>query len=47
MFTAHLRVTMECLTRYCKQKVVQAAMLKGKRTPSNMVAKTNKIILLP
>ena len=29
MFTAHLRGTIKCLTRY-KQKVVLAAMLEGK-----------------
>ena len=37
MFTAHLSVTIERLTRY-KQKVVLAAMLEGKSMSSNMAA---------
>ena len=45
MFTAHLSVTIKCLTRY-KQKVVLAAMLEGKSMPSNMAANTNHTTLL-
>ena len=45
MFTAHLSVTIKRLTRY-KQKVVLAAMLKGKSMPSNMAANTNHTTLL-
>ena len=44
-FTAHLSVTIKRLTTY-KQKVVLAAMLKGKSMPSNMVANTNHTNLL-
>ena len=44
-FTAHLSVTIKCLTRY-KQKVVLAAMLEGKGMPSNMAANTNHTTLL-
>ena len=39
-FTAHLRVTIKCLTRY-KEKVVVAAVLEGKSMPSNMATNTN------
>ena len=45
MFTAHLSVTIKCLTRY-KQKVVLAAILEGKSMPSNMAANTNHTTLL-
>ena len=45
MFTAHLSVTIKCLTRY-KQKVVLATMLEGKSMPSNMAANTNHTTLL-
>ena len=45
MFTAHLNVTIKSLTRF-KQKVVSAAMLKGKSMSSNMAANTNHITLL-
>jgi len=45
MFTAHLSVTIKCLTRY-KQKVVLTAMLEGTSIPPNMVADTNHITLL-
>ena len=45
MFTAHLSVTIKCLTR-SKQKVVLAAMLEGKSMPSNMAANTNNTTLL-
>ena len=41
-FTAHLSVTIKCLTRY-KQKVV---LLEGKSMPSNMAANTNQTTLL-
>ena len=44
-FTAHLSVIVKRLTRF-KQKVVSAAMLKGKSMPSNMAANTNHITLL-
>ena len=44
-FTAHLSVTIKCLTRY-KQKVVLAAMLEGKSMPSNVAANTNHTTLL-
>ena len=43
-FIAHLNVTVKHLTRY-KQKVVLAAMLEGKRMPSNMAANTNHATL--
>ena len=47
MFTAHLRVTIKCLTRY-KQKVVLAAVLEGKSMPSNIhvAANTNHTTFL-
>ena len=45
MFTEHLSITIKRLTR-CKQKVVLAAMLGGKRMPSNMVAISNHTTLL-
>ena len=45
MFTAHLSVTIKCLTRY-KQKVVLTAMLESKSMPSNMAANTNHTALL-
>ena len=46
-FIAHLNVTIKRLIRYMyKQKVVLAAMLEGKRMPSNMVANTNDATLL-
>ena len=38
-FSAHPSVTIKRLTRY-KQKVVLAAMLEGKSTPSNMEYKS-------
>ena len=44
-FTAHLSVTTKRLTRY-KQKVVLAAMLKGKSMHSIMAANTNHSTLL-
>ena len=44
-FTAHLSMTIKCLTRY-KQKVVLATMLEGKSMPSNMAANTNDTTLL-
>ena len=44
-FTAHLSITIKRLTRY-KQKVVLAAMLEGKSTPSNMAANKNHTTLL-
>ena len=44
-FTAYLRVTIKCLTRY-KQKLGLAAMLEGKSMPSNMAANTNHTKLL-
>ena len=44
-FTAYLRVTIKCLTRY-KQKLGLAAMLEGKSMPSNMAANTNHTTLL-
>ena len=44
-FTAHLSITIKCLTRY-KQKVVLAVMLGGKSMPSNMAANTNHTTLL-
>ena len=44
-FTAHLSVTIKRLTRY-KQKVVLAAMLEGKSTPSNVAADENHTTLL-
>ena len=43
--TAHLSVTIKRLIRY-KQKVVLAAILKGKSMPSNMAANTNHTALL-
>ena len=39
MFTAHLSVTIKCLTRY-KQRVVLAAVLEGKSMPFNMADST-------
>ena len=45
MFTAHLSVTIKCLTRY-KQKVVLATMLEDKSMPSNMAANTIHTTLL-
>ena len=45
MFTAHLSVTIKCLTRY-KQRVVLAAVLEGKSMPFNMAANTNHTTLL-
>ena len=42
-FTTHLSI--KRLTRY-KQKVVMAAILEGKSTPSNMVANANHTSLL-
>ena len=44
-FTAHLSMTIKCLTRY-KQKVVLATRLEGKSMPSNMAANTNDTTLL-
>ena len=44
-FTAHLSVTIKRLTSY-KQKVVLAAMLEGKSTPSYMAANANHTTLL-
>ena len=44
-FTAHLSMTIKCLTRY-KQKVVLATTLEGKSMPSNMAANTNDTALL-
>ena len=44
-FTAHLSVTIKCLTRY-KHKVVLATMLEGKSMPSNMAANTNHTIVM-
>ena len=44
-FTAHLRVTIKCLTRY-KQKVVLVAMLEGKSMPSDLAVNTNHPTLL-
>ena len=45
MFTAHLSIIFKRLTRY-QQKVVFAAMLEGKRMPSNMAGNTNHTNLL-
>ena len=45
MFTAHLNVTIKCLTRF-KQKAVLATMLESKSMPYNMVANTNHTTLL-
>ena len=44
-FTAHLSITIKCLTRY-KQKAVLAVMLEGKSMPSNMAANTDHTTLL-
>ena len=44
-FTAHLSITIKCLTRY-KQKVVLATMLEGKSMLSNMAVNTNDTTLL-
>ena len=45
-FTVHLSVTIKRLTRY-KEKVVLAAMLRGKSMPStDMAANTNRTTLL-
>ena len=44
-FTAHLSVTIKRLTRY-KQKVVLAAILQSKSTPSTMAPNTNDTTLL-
>ena len=45
MFTAHLRVTIKCLTRY-EQKVVLAPMLEAKSMPSTIAANTNHTAVL-
>ena len=44
-FTAHLCVTIKRLTSY-KQKVVLAAMLEGKSSPSSVAANENHTTLL-
>ena len=44
-FTAHLSITIKCLTRY-KQKLGLAVMLEGKSMPSNMAASTSHTKLL-
>ena len=44
-FTAYLSVTIKRWTRH-NQKVILAAMLKGKSMPSNMAANTNNNTLL-
>ena len=44
-FTSHLSVTIKRLTTY-KQKVVLAAILGGKSTPSNVAANENHTTLL-
>ena len=45
MFTAHLSISIERLTRY-KQKVVLAAMLEVKSMPSHLAANANDTTLL-